>query len=194
MSLFRHIVLVHLHHNKFTHFLLTSQIHIFDYFISLCFCTMFRATVYGNFESERLLPGTHAIHLTKSGSRASPEKIKEHLFQATVESVLLYGAETWTITNKSKMSLDGCYARMLRSAFHISWKDEITNQELYGDLPPLSDKIKERRHRFAGHCYRIQKEIVSDLVLWKPLPGYSRLGRPPTTYLYMYWLKMPALQ
>jgi len=87
--------------------------------------------------------------LSKVWKSSLPRKIKERLFQATVESVLLYGSETWTITNKSKKSLDGCYTRMLRSALNISWKDKITNKELYGDLPPLSDRIKERRLRFA---------------------------------------------
>ena len=37
--------------------------------------------------------------------------IKVRLSQATVESILLHGAETWT-TNKIQKSLDGCYTRM----------------------------------------------------------------------------------
>ena len=39
--------------------------------------------------------------------------IKIQLFQATVEGVLFYGVETWTITKKIGKALDGCYTRML---------------------------------------------------------------------------------
>ena len=59
------------------------------------------------------------------------KNIKVKLFQATVESVLLYGPETWTVTNKIGKSLDDCYARMLRKALDVSWKYHITNKELY---------------------------------------------------------------
>ena len=49
-----------------------------------------------------------------------PWNIKRQLFQATVESVLLYGSETWNITNRTGKSLDGCYTRMLRKALDVS--------------------------------------------------------------------------
>ena len=110
-------------------------------------------------------------------------KIKIRLFQATVQSVLLYGAETWTITNRLKKSLDGCYTRMLRTALNISWKDKVTNKDLYGNLQKVSENITDRRTRFAGHCIRRENEIVSDLVLWRPKHGHTSVGRPALTYL-----------
>ena len=41
--------------------------------------------------------------------------IKLRFFTATVESVLLYGCECWTLKDKLQKSLDGCYTRMLRA-------------------------------------------------------------------------------
>ena len=85
--------------------------------------------------------------LSKIWKSSLCRNIKERLFQATAESILLYGTETWTITNKIQKSLDGCYTRMLRAAFNVSWKDKMTNQELYSDLPLLSktkQKIKNK--------------------------------------------------
>ena len=70
--------------------------------------------------------------------------INECLFQAIVESILLYGAESWPMTNKIQKQLDGYYTRVVRAAFNISWKDKKTNQELYGDLPHLSQKTNEQ--------------------------------------------------
>ena len=93
------------------------------------------------------------------------------LFQATVESVLLYGSETWTVTNKIGKSLDGCYTRMLRRALDVSWKDHITNEELYGDLPKITTRISKRRLQFAGNCKRSEGKIISELVTWRSTQG-----------------------
>ena len=41
----------------------------------------------------------------KSNLRRS---IKERLFMASVESILLYGSETWTVTKTMEKKLDGC--------------------------------------------------------------------------------------
>ena len=55
-------------------------------------------------------------------------KLKERLFIATFESVLLYGAESWTITKVMRKQIDGCYTRMLRMALNISWKQSYGSQ------------------------------------------------------------------
>ena len=49
--------------------------------------------------------------------------LKCKFFGAVVESVLLYGSTTWTLTKAQEMRLDGCYTRMLRAALNISWKE-----------------------------------------------------------------------
>ena len=46
--------------------------------------------------------------------------LKIRLFTATVESVLLYGSETWTMTKRLTKTIDGCYTRMLRMALNIN--------------------------------------------------------------------------
>ena len=76
-----------------------------------------------------------------------------------------------------------CYTRLLRSALNISWKAHITNEQLHGDLPKVSDKIKKRRLQFAGHCLRSSGQVVSDVVLWKPVHGKRGAGRPIMTYV-----------
>ena len=42
------------------------------------------------------------------------KSIKIRLFVSTVESVLLYGSSTWTVTKKLEKQIDGVYTRMLR--------------------------------------------------------------------------------
>ena len=112
-----------------------------------------------------------------------PRPLKIKLFQATVESVLLYGCETWTITKKNRKALDGCYTRMLRAALNVSWKQHMTNKELYGDIPHVTSKITTRRLTFAGHCKRAKGSPVSKLVTWQPTQGKRTRGRPMKTYV-----------
>ena len=64
------------------------------------------------------------------------------------------------------LQLDGCYTCMLRAVHNIHWSDHISNKDLYGSLPKLSEKLKQCRLRFAGHCHRHSEEAVSRLVLW----------------------------
>ena len=72
---------------------------------------------------------------------------------------------------------------MLRSALNLDWKTHMTNEELYGDIPQITTKIKARRLTFAGHCKRAEGCIVSKLVTWRPTQGARSKGRPKKTYV-----------
>ena len=91
-------------------------------------------------------------NMTKIWTSEIRRSVKARFFLATVESVLLYGSETWTLTPSMEKSLNGCYTRMLRAAFNVSWRDHMPNHQLYGDIPRVTDKIRARRLQFAGHC------------------------------------------
>ena len=65
--------------------------------------------------------------------------IKVRLFQATVETVLLYGAEAWTLTKGLERALDGTYTRLLRYALGIRWQDRKTNAQVYQNIQPVSE-------------------------------------------------------
>lgn len=121
--------------------------------------------------------------LDKIWKSSLPANIKRNFFRATVESVLLYGATTWTLTSTLEKTLDGTYTRMLRAVLNISWKQHPTKKELYGNTPPISEILRERRLRFAGHCHRNKEELASDLILWQPTHGKRTPGRPCRTFI-----------
>ena len=110
-------------------------------------------------------------------------KMKIRLFIATVESVYLYGSETWTLTLKTEKELNGSYTRMLRMALGVSWRDKISNNILYGELPKLTDKIRERRLKLAGHCHRHPELVAHKLTLWDPQQGTRNRGGRKHTYI-----------
>ena len=96
--------------------------------------------------------------------------IKVRLFTALIESVLLYGSETWTMTKRLNKVLDGCYTRMLRMAVNVNqYRDRVSNAELYGDLPRVSLKVRQKRLRIAGHAIRHPELPLSKVLLWKPV-------------------------
>ena len=84
----------------------------------------------------------------------------------------MYSCETWSLTKTLEKKIDGARNRMLRYALNISWKDHIPNSVVLEGIVPISDVIRERRVRFAGHCLRAKDQPVSRVVLWEGIgPG-----------------------
>ena len=110
-------------------------------------------------------------------------KIKRSFFQAVFVSILLYGCTTWTLTKRQEKKLDGNYTRMLRAIVNKSWRQLPTKLHLYGHLPPITKTIQVRQIRHAGHCWRSRDELISDVLLWTPLHGRAKAGRPGRTYI-----------
>ena len=109
--------------------------------------------------------------------------LKLRFFIATIESILLYGCETWTLNETLEKRLNGTYTRMLRKALNIHWSSHTTNEVLYGKLPRVSDKVASRRLQLAGHCHRHPELSAQPFVLWEPNHGRKSRGRPRTTYI-----------
>ena len=109
--------------------------------------------------------------------------LKVRLFTATVESILLYGSETWTLTESLKKRIDGCYTRMLRMALNVDWRLHKTNKEVYGTLPRATMKIQDRRMRLAGHIQRHNELLAHHTLLWEPTHGVRSRGRPALTFV-----------
>ena len=107
------------------------------------------------------------------------KKIKLRLMHTTVESVLMYGCENWTLTKTLLKQLDGTNTRILRMILNVHWSQKITNEVLYGAIEKISTNIRRRFLKIAGHCLRRDDEVVSDLVLWEPTHETRRRGRPP---------------
>ena len=53
--------------------------------------------------------------------------------------------------------------RMLRTALGFSWRDRIHNEDIYGELPILTDKIRARRLRLVGNPKRHNEEVGHNL-------------------------------
>ena len=84
------------------------------------------------------------------------------------------------MTKRLNKVLDGCYTRMLRMAFNVNQhRDRVSNAELYGDLPRVSFKVRQKRLKLAGH----PKLTLFKVILWKPVHGHRGRGRPRATFV-----------
>ena len=61
------------------------------------------------------------------------------------------GNDTQSLTETLTKRLDGLYTRLLRFALKVSWKDKWTKTRQYKGLPKLSDKLRVRKMKLAGH-------------------------------------------
>ena len=68
-------------------------------------------------------------------------------------------------------------------ALGVSWKQKLTNEQLYQELPPVTSKVTNRRLKLAGHCIRHPELSASSLILWEPTKGKAKVGRPTMTYI-----------
>ena len=72
------------------------------------------------------------------------DRIKRSFFHTAVESILLNGCTTLTLTKRIEKKLDGNGTRMLRAILNKSWCQYPRKQQLYGHLPPISKTIQIR--------------------------------------------------
>ena len=89
-------------------------------------------------------------------------KTKFRIFKSNVLGVLLYGAETWKVTQAICHQLDVFQTRCLRKILRIFWPRTISNKELYKrtGLSPLSGVIKFRRWTWIGHVCRMDSSAI----------------------------------
>ena len=72
---------------------------------------------------------------------------------------------------------------MLPAILNKSWRQHLTKPQLYGHLPPIMKTILVRRTRHTGHCWRSRDKLISDVLLWTPIYGRAKAGRPRRTYI-----------
>jgi hypothetical protein len=55
------------------------------------------------------------------------------------------------MTKRLNKVLDGCYTRLIRIALNVNqYRDRVSFAELYGDLPRVSFKVRQKHQRY--HC------------------------------------------
>ena len=136
-----------------------------------------------DFENRKALAWSAILKMKSIWNSKMNTSLKIRTFTVTVEPILLYGSETWTINVSLRKKIDDCYTRLLRMASNISWKEKLTNDILYRGMHKILEIIKQRRMRLAGHCVRHPEEVAHNLILWIPKQGTRTRGRQSKTFI-----------
>lgn len=114
-------------------------------------------------------------------------KFKMRLFNAACISVLLYGCESWVLTESLLKRLDVFARTCYRIILDIKQVEaHMTNDELYRitNQRPIREKIRERQLKFIGHCLRMHQDEPSSIyALYTSEVGTNRRGAPRLNYL-----------
>ena len=80
-------------------------------------------------------------------SKALSIRNKIRIFNTNVKSVLLYGSETWRLTNTLTLKLQTFANQCLKNILNISWPEVVSNEELWNKTKQvtLETKMKERK-------------------------------------------------
>ena len=117
--------------------------------------------------------------------------MKCSFFQAAVVSILLHGCTARTLTKRMEKRLDSNYTRMLRTILNRSWRQ---HPKTSCHQPLITNTIKIRQTRQAGHCWRSRDVFVSDVLPWTPsyerAKATFRIGY--ILYIDFRWSSWPA--
>lgn len=107
-------------------------------------------------------------------------RTKIRIFNSSVKSVLLYGSETWRVTdilsNKLRVFTNKCLRRICR----IFYPDTISNARLHSltGSEPVDIEIRRRKWRWIGHTLRKPDNDIAKMSFeWNP-QGRRNVGRP----------------
>lgn len=68
------------------------------------------------------------------------------MYRAVVLSLLLYGADTWTLYTTQVKKLNAFLMRHLRAMMNMTWRDKITNMDILQEagLPSMEEILLEK--------------------------------------------------
>jgi hypothetical protein len=122
-------------------------------------------------------------------SPASPFA-KAKLFSATIEPLLMYGSEAWTLSAANEAALDGTHARLLRAAMGFAWPCATSTVEMFqiAQKKRLSQVLRERRRKILSNINNgkwLNVRPLCDVMFWCPGKATGKFFHRKISYLDM---------
>jgi hypothetical protein len=117
-------------------------------------------------------------------ARGASLRVKGKIYRACVQSVLIYGSETWPMKVDDMQRLERTERLMVRWMCSVSLKDRIQSKELnrYLGVSSVTDVVRRGRLRWFGH---LERKCVDDWVSAcrvLEVPGVMGRGRGRKTW------------
>jgi hypothetical protein len=88
------------------------------------------------------------------------------IYSSTYIPTLLYGSESWIITEKQKQNIQTAEMKYLRRVIGKTRRDKIRNEMIKMNLgtQPLQNKMEQAQLRWFGHLNRMDEERLTEQV------------------------------
>ena len=107
-------------------------------------------------------------------------------WEYSVQSVLLYGCESWTIDSTMESKIYSFATSCYRVLLGISRLDRVPNEDILATVGrrPLINSVRRRQLGWLGHVLRRdEREPARIFALYTPEHGKAKQGKPPNIYL-----------
>lgn len=114
-------------------------------------------------------------------SKEITKKRKYNIYETMIKSTLLYGAETWRVSEKQKKKLETVEMEAMRRSLCISRRDRIRNEvvkQRMGVEGSIIQDVNVKQLTWYGHVQRMPASRLPKQILeWQPM-GRRKRGRP----------------
>jgi hypothetical protein len=120
------------------------------------------------------------------GMRRMPVTTKMRCYSAYVLPILLFGCETWALTQQQLGSLERVHSSCLRQILgvRVSDRHKLVDIRKQCGTVSLADHISAARLRWFGHIVRMEHGRIPHIALFSTIPEKSRpRGRPPQRWI-----------
>ena len=109
-----------------------------------------------------------------------PKRLKVLVYKTVIRPVLLYGNETWPVTDYLEDKISVCEMRMLRYCLGISLEEHRTNESIReeANVMAIADLMKRRRLEWFGHVCRREEDVDIRRAYDMKIQGRRKRGRP----------------
>lgn len=117
--------------------------------------------------------------------RAQKLDIKRDILDSCILPVLLYGAQTWTLTQQQMKPIQTTQRKMERKILHISLRDRVKNTTIRErtQVKDAAHSAQILKWKWAGHVIRLNPDRWAHITtVWEPRKGERRPGRPNTRW------------
>ena len=112
--------------------------------------------------------------------------IRYRFVKAYIYSILLYGAESWTLGVRSMRRLEAFEMWLMRRMLRISWTEHITNETVLRRMNvdrEILGIVKRRKTSYLGHIYRGSRYEFLRLIMEGKVEGRRGPGRRQCSWL-----------
>ena len=109
---------------------------------------------------------------------------KNRILEVIVESILIYGAEGWSLLKGQKNKIQAVEMDGIRRGARVSRLEKRRNEDIRRIMnmeESVNERIENRQLQWYGHVRRIDEKRWPKLLQWSPV-GRRKRGRPRTSW------------